>query len=1045
MEFRILGKLELRFQDQNHDFGWTKARQVMAVLLLTPGHPVSDRSLVAKLWDGEPLDAASVLRPVVSRLRRRLREIGATGGSNGELLRRISGAYILETDAENIDYHRFLRLCKDAQASAESGDIEHALRLYHDAESLWRGEPLNGLPGTWAETTRQTLQEDKLRAVTERIALELGRGLHNQLVPELHDLVARFPLDETLVELLMRALYASGRQADALSAYRRARERLVGEFAIEPSAELCDLHQRILLHDPSLAAPHPRSTSGPTAPNYLPVDPLTFTGRRGELATLTSDRVLGGTAVPVLAIDGMAGVGKTTLAVHLAHHLAPRYSDGLLYLDLQGHNATHKAVEPAAALDRLLRQLGIPGTEIPDELDTRAARWRRELAGRRVLVVLDDASGHQQIRHLLPGEPGCLVIVTSRRRLSGLEGAEPFPLEVLQPEDAAELFHRAAGTHREREPEHVTKVIRLCGHLPLAIQLVGSRLRHRPTWTVADLAARLSLDSQRLAEIRTENREISAAFELSFDALTPFQQWAFTRLGFHPGTEFTPHCVAVLLDRPLADAERFLEDLVDYHLITEPRHGRYRLHDLIRDYAVSLASRKSESERTGAVRRVLDYHLFLADRADRLLYQHRTRIPVNLDLPPRTHPDIETTDQAGTWLATELDDLLRLTRYAADHGWIRHSALFPHVLGRHLSSWGHWTEAVTLHQIAIDAWLRLDDQRGTARAMTDLGETLWEAGRLDESLGLATRALSMQIALDDQHGIAELLDLSGRVHWDRSELDVALRFLQQGLDIRRKIQDRSGVAKSLNHIAGLAHDKGDYRTASDRLREVLALHEADSDLRGRLVVLNNLGETEARLGNLSAALRNYERAATLTSEMTPKDKAGLLHNTASVLQQLGRHEEALERYQEALRTYVGIGDGRREAQTLNSIGSCYTDMGRAGQAIIHHQKALSITRELNARQEEIRALLGIGDAHDRTDRHETALCFFSEGLQVAQAIGDVHQEANCLDRMGSAAERTGDLQHARRLWQRALALYDHLEMPEAQPLRTRLRDLSEES
>ncbi|WP_424535084.1 tetratricopeptide repeat protein [Sphaerisporangium viridialbum] len=1041
MEFRILGPVELWSRERRHDLGWARERLVMAVLLMTPGRPVSAQSLIDRMWDGNPPEKARAhLQTHIARLRSRLQDIGE---GKGAYLRHISGTYILETDVEKIDYHRFRRLRAEARASAASGETDHALSLYQEAANLWRGEPLAGLQGAWAGITRKNLEDEMLGGTIERITLELGCGDHTRLIAELSELVTRFPFDEKLVELLMRALYVSGRQADALAAYRQARKRLVDELGTGASPALQELHQRILRRDPGLLPEaRARTTTENPPPNDLPRDVPTFTGRTAELAFLTSDRVLGDAAVPVLAIDGMAGVGKTAFAVHLAHRLAARYPDGRLYLDLHGHHAHQEAVEPAAALDRLLHRLGVSGREIPEELDARAGLWREELAGRRVLIVLDDATGHQQIRHLLPGVPGCLVIVTSRRRLAGLEGVESLSLDVLPPEDAATLLHRAAGARRALEAEHVATVTRLCGHLPLAIQLVGGRLRHRPAWTVADLAERLGRDNRRLAEIRAENREITAAFQLSYQDLTEAQQRAFVRFGLYPGAELTAYCAAALLESPLADAESLLDDLLDHHLIAEPRRGRYRFHDLIRDYAVSLSHQEPESERTAPLRRLLDYQLVLADRADRLLYPHRVRIPVEVDVPPRTSPDIATAGQAMKWLSTELDELLRLTRHAADHGWTRHAAMFPHVLSRHLSFWGHWADAVRVHASAVEAWRRSGDRPGAARAMSDLSEALWREGRLDECLEVAAQALRVQRALDDHHGVAELLDQSGRAHWHRSEFDVALGYFEQALDIRRAIDDRHGQAASLNHIAGIACDKGDYRGAFDRLRQVLALYEEGGDLRGRQVALNNIGELEAHLGNHATALGHYEQAAALAPETGPKDRATLLHNTANALQHLGRHGEALERYQNALHLYRDIGDRRSEAHTLNSIGSCYASVGHDVQALIHHQKALHLSTELSERQQQARALLGIGDAHQRARRHETSLEFYDRAVGVARGIGDVHQEAQTLDRMGTALHQTGHPAHARRNWEQALELYERVGVvPEAQSLRARLRGL----
>ncbi|MFC4584830.1 AfsR/SARP family transcriptional regulator [Sphaerisporangium corydalis] len=1002
MEFRILGPVELWSREQRHDLDWARERLVLAILLMTPGRAVPIRSIIGRVWDDNPPGKARArLQSSIARLRGRLQEIGDVGDAR---LRGISGAYILETDVENIDYHRFRRLRAEARASADAGETDHAIGLYHEAAKLWRGEPLAGLHGTWAETTRANLENEMLGSTMERVTLQHGVGEHTRLIAELSELVTRFPFDERLVELLMRTLYVSGRQADALAAYRQAQGRLNDQVGTEAGPALQELHQRILLHDPTLLPEtRARKTAGNPPPNDLPRDIPTFTGRTAELARLTSAEVLGAMAVPVLAVDGMPGVGKTAFAVHLAHLLTDRYPDGRLFLDLHGHSAHRQTVDPAAALDRLLRHLGVPGEGIPEDLDARAALWRKELARRKVLIVLDNAAGHEQISHLLPGVPGCLVIVTSRRRLAGLDGVESLSLDVLPAEDSATLLDRAAGTRRVLESEHVAAVTRLCGHLPLALQLVGSRLRHRPALSVADLAERLGRDDQRLTEIRAESRHIIAAFRLSYEELAENQRRAFVWLGYHPGLEFTAHSSAALFGLPLADAEQLLDDLLDQHLIAEPRPGRYRFHDLIRDYAVSLSGERPESERTDALHRLFDYYLFVTDRADRLLYQHRRRIPVEVKAPPRTSPALATADQAGRWLSTELENLLRLTLHASDNGWTRHAALLPHILSRHLSLWRHAADAIRVHTRAINAWQLLGDRPGVARAMTDLSEALWRTGRLDECLDVAAQALRIQQALGDEQGVAEVFGQCGLAHWHRSEFDLAMGCFEQALKIKRGLNDRYGMALSLNQIAGVAHDTGDYRAASDRLREVLALHEEDGNLHGHRVVLNNLGEVEARRGQYTSALSYYERAAAIVPETSPKDTATLLHNTANVLQHLDRYGEALERYKNALRIYREIGDRRCEAQTLNSIG----------------------------------------DAHQRARRHQTALEFYDRALQAIQGIGDVHLEAEVMDHMGLSFKHVGDQAQAQRVWQHALELYDHLGLAEAHRLRMRLQGLSE--
>ncbi|MEU4829934.1 tetratricopeptide repeat protein [Streptosporangium sp. NPDC023615] len=1033
MELRILGPVEFWSQGRRRDLGWAKERHILAVLLMTPGKPVSTTSLLHRVWDeNPPANARSNLHSHVARLKGRLRDAG-----DDVRLRGGSGAYSVETDPENIDYHRFRALCSKARSRIEKGDADGALRLYREAGRLWRGDPLSGLSGSWADHTRRKIEGDLLAGTVGRVELELLRGPDNGLVPELHDLVNRFRFNEKLIELLMLALYRGGRQAEALGVYRQAHKRLVGAHGTEPGPALRTLHQRILQGDPALLPDPWPARQGSRPPNSLPRDIHTFIGRTPEIDRLIDQRVRGD-AVTVLAIDGMAGVGKTALAVHLAHRLADDYPDGLLYLDLRGHDSQHEPMDPATALERLLRLLGVPVPGIPNELDERAAMWRTALAHRKVLLVLDDAAGHDQLGPLLPGVSGCLVVITSRRRLAGLDDVHSLSLEVLSPQEGAALFGRVVGARGMFQEDEVARVVRLCGHLPLAIQLAGSRFRHRPAWSVADLAELLDRDDRRLAEIRAGDRGIIAAFELSFNDLDEWQQRAFWRLGLHPGVDITADCAAALVESDRTEAERLLDDLLDHHLISEPRRGRYRFHDLIGEYARLLSEREPRSARAEAIRRVLDHHLLTADAADRLLYPHRTRGPAEMPRAAGPTSGIGTEEQALAWMNAEVDNLLRVARYAADHGWTRHAALLPRVLGRYLDVWGPWAEGAELHARAVEAWRELGDPSGTAYALADLSVVRRQTGRYEEALRLADEALAIQRALDDERAVADLLDNSGLVYWQRSEFDVALDCFERALRLRRTLDDRHGQAASLTHIGIIHSHRGDYTRAAEHLRGALGLYRRDGDRRGQQVALNNIGEIEFKLGDYTAALGHYEEAESLHPDMGPQNRAIWLNNVANVYQRLNRHADALECYRKALRIYGDIGDRRHEADALNNVGSCYVRMGRDAEALAHHHKALRVSTEISERREESQAHLSIGGIHHRAHRHDAALAHYREALDLARAIGDVHQEARTLDEMGAALASAGEGARARECWRRALGLYESLGVTEARVVRTRL-------
>ncbi|MFC7730735.1 ATP-binding protein [Actinomadura keratinilytica] len=760
----------------------------------------------------------------------------------------------------------------------------------------------------------------------------------------------------------------------------------------------------------------------------MPRDLATFTGRTRELERLTAMAEHDGGTTKVVAVDGMPGVGKTVLVVRLAHRLAARYPDGQIFLDLYGHDTENEPLAPAAALDQLLRLLGIPADRIPADLDGRAGLWRTELARRRVLLVLDNALGHDQIRRLLPGSPGCLVLITSRRRLSGLDAARAFSLDVLGPDEAALLLTRVAELSPDADPAAVATVARLCGHLPLALQLVGNRLRHRSSWTVADLTARLGADGRRLAELRAEERAVVTAFRLSYDGLDAVTRRAFRLLGLHPGAEVTAPDTAALLNTDRAQAEYLLDALHDHHLISEPKPGRYRFHDLIHEYARQLADRDPAPAREAALDRLLDHYLTTAEQADAALF------------PRSAAPSaFETADQARQWLDAELHNLLRAARHAADRGRHRHAALLARALRQYLEQQGPWSEAAVLHERAVQAWRTLGDDRQAALAMADLSRILLRAGHHEDSLHHATRGLRIGRALGDLELVATLLDQMGLLHWHRSEIDVAIGYYEQSLSTWQAIGNEVGEAEVRNHRSIALWHLGRYAEAADEMHAALALYEQAGDPQGRQMTLNNLGDVELHLGRYESALDYYERAAAV-KEMGRQHMPAWLMNVGTVYRKTGRLDEALECYRRALSICRGIGDRRGEATSLNHIGAWYGQAERDGEALIHFQKALSISREIAEKYQEICALRNIAAVYDRTGRYGIALQRYEESLALARAIGDTYQEACALDGMAKVLARTHGFAHALPHWRRSYRLYEALGVPEAAEVRTRLSE-----
>ncbi|NAS20953.1 hypothetical protein GT755_04540 [Herbidospora sp. NEAU-GS84] len=708
MRFRVLGTLEVRSDGHRVvRLGAAKQRVLLAVLLLHVNRPVHVDRLVDALWPQRPPRTAAVaLRTYVSALRQVL---GLAGRAEPPLLSTVPGGYEIRLTAADLDLLTFEDLAAQGRRALTAGRPGLASERLRGALGLWRGRPFEDValdPRLEAELIR--LEERKLAAQETWIESQLALGHHDDLLADLGALVAEQPLREHLHAQWMLALYRSGRQADALRAYRDLRRRLNVDLGIEPSPPLQRLHQQILGGHADLAAP---AGTPPVVPRELPRDIASFTGRTAEIAFLDEiatvpDAAEARGSSPVIgAVDGMAGVGKTTLAVHVAHRLADRYPDGQLFVDLRGFTRGGAPVDPGDALDQLLRSLGVPGDRIPHDPGARASLYRTRLAGRRVLVLLDNVATEAQVRPLLPGSPTCLVLITSRRRLAGLEDVRPLSLDVLPRADAVTLFARTAGEQRVsgEAPGLLAEIVELCGRLPLAIRIAAARLRIRPGWTPAHLADRMRDHQHRLGELEVGPLSIAAALDLSYHHLTPGQQDMYRLLGLHPGPDIEPRAAAALVGTTVEHAGRLLDDLVDAHLLQEPAPGRYRFHDLPRAHAsATLADEDTDHDRQEALTRLFDHY-------------------------------VET---ASTAVETELANLLAVAVHAARHGRPAHALGLSATLHRHLHECARYDDARVLHRTAVHAAKAIAD-------LCDLGDDHLTQGRFGPAAEYFERALKM--------------------------------------------------------------------------------------------------------------------------------------------------------------------------------------------------------------------------------------------------------------------------------------------------------------
>jgi tetratricopeptide (TPR) repeat protein len=875
-------------------------------------------------------------------------------------------------------------------AEAHDND-DQARELLERALQEWHGEVADGVDTPWFTQLRQKLAAERLAARLDLGDRQLRQNDPKPLLLDLPALADRYPLDERLAGQLMLALYHGGRQADALARYDRLRRTLADTYGVDPAPPLRELHQRILTEDPTLTTDRPRR-------NDLPRDITDFAGRGTEIARLldTLEQARGG-AVVVSAIDGMAGIGKTVLAVHAAHRLAERFPDGQLFLDLHGHTPGTPPIDPATALAALLRALGVPGERIPDSLDERAGLWRSHLAGQKTLVLLDNALDAAQVRPLLPGTASCLALITSRNRLTDLDVTLSLSLDVLSTVDALALFTDIVGAGRvASDPDAAREVVELCGCLPLAVRIAAARLRSRTAWTVAELAARLRDD--RLAELTTGDRSVSAAFTLSYRLLTDAQQRLFRGLGVLPVDTFDVYVAAALVGGTPREAERLLEDLLDAHLIEQRADGRFRLHDLLRQHARETAERDEPAQaRYDATTRVLDYYLHTSNLAAAHFAPGRRYDMAELAFPPADAPVFDGQPAALAWCAAEYPNLMSVTAYAAEYKQDAHVWQLAHALWYFFFLRGYYQDWIGTNELALAATERLGDRRAHADTLRFLGTAYWRTG----------------------------------------DFAAALHHHQLALEGYRKLGDQAGEAAALRNLGLVRERLGRYAEAMADTRAGLELHHGLGDRRGQGAALTALGRMHRQLGRYAEALEYLRQAVELLRAVgDPWGQAGCLREQGVCAARLGRYDEALDSLRESAALHRKLGNGSGEAHSLNQIGVVYRLRGEFATAIEEHQRALELTRDVGDHS-EMEVLNELGETCLAAGRPDDAREHHTHALRLAVATDQRHQQANAHNGIAHAI-RDVDPPGAREHWRRALAIYTEFGVPDADHVRAQL-------
>jgi DNA-binding SARP family transcriptional activator/tetratricopeptide (TPR) repeat protein len=1007
----VLGPLRAWRGGAAVSLGGPMQRAVLALLALNPDSGLGRAAIIDALWgDHPPATAAAMVQSYVSRLRYLL-----GGGGPGGLLVAVASGYRLQAAACELDQVTFAALVSRARDSHAAADFPEACDAYAGALALWRGEPLADLDVLRDHPAVTRLSQQRAAAVTGYAEAASAGGCHDRVLGDLRELAGREPLNERAHAWLMIVLAGSGHQAAALSVYDELRRRLDGQLGVMPGAELADAYARVLRQDiPGAAvrtaerAAAVRAAADATTPRQLPAGTGHFVGREAELAALTGmlDRTAGaGSTVVISAIGGTAGVGKTALAVHWAHHVAERFPDGQLYVNLRGYDVG----QPMPAIDALagfLRALGVAGPDIPVAADERAARYRSLLAGRRMLVVLDNAGQVEQVRPLLPGTPACMAVVTSRDSLAGLvarEGARRVDLGLLPAGEAVGLLRALIGGRVDADPGAAAALAAQCARLPLALRVAAELAVGRPAAPLADLVRELA-EQQQLLDLLDADGDprtaVRAVFSWSYRHLDADAARTFRLLGLHPGADLDLYAAAALTGTALERARQLCDQLARAHLIHTTRAGRHEMHDLLRAYACELAAAQDhESGRRAALTRLFDRYLHTAATAMDMLFpaeQHRRpRVP-----PPATPaPPLAGPAEALAWLDAERPGLVAVATHAAEHGWPGHATRLAGSVFRYLDAGGHYPEAVTIHGHARRAARRSGDRAAEATALAALGTVGMRQGRCEQACGHLEQALALYRETGDTRGAGRALSGLGLIGFQQGRYQQAVAYHREALALHRETGDQPGEARTLTHLGLLDARQGCYQEGAGHLRRALALFRATGDRSGEASALGNLGCIDLRQGR-------YRRAG-------------------------GYQEQALALFRE-------IGDRSGEAHALADLGDVDLRQGRYQRATGHLRQALALFTEIGDRSGEAVALNGLGEVSIATGRPEDARTQHTTALSLASQIGDQDQQARAHNGLAHSYSATGDPGHARRYWQEALSLYTGLGAPESEQVRAQL-------
>lgn len=1006
MELRILllGAVALRAGEERSPLGSPKAQLTLSALAWDAGRTLGVDTLVDRVWgEHPPAKPREALYVHIHHIRK---TFSALAGSNAPAVISRTHTYMLQTDPEAVDLRRYLRLLDKGRGLAEGGSEGDALKALQEAARLWGGEPLAGLPGAWAGEVRSLVVEKNFAAALLQADMASRLGRFEEAVAGLQPLAGQHSTKEPFARQLALALHGCGRTEEAARLLQRTLHHL-RRSGTDPSDDLARVHRGILAGTPIDAllpvSPARLVHEGTPEPvDTLPPD-VALVGRQTELDRLTAASTDASGAVQPTAITGMPGAGKTALAAGGARRMRGHFPDGRLLINLRGHSPHQPPMTSAEALRELLRRLGTPLRALPQDLESLVALWRTAARSRRFVAVLDDASGAEQVRPLLPGDSSSLVVITSRYQLAGLPGVQHIGLNVLTSVDAVALLRRTLGEERTANAAEAATLARLCGYLPLALDITANRLLSRPSWNISDLLKRFNRGSRRLPEIRDPYRAMTQSFKVSYQALAPVQQKVFRRLSLHIGSEFGPEAAAALAGLPLDETECVLEELLIGHLVTEPAPHRYQLHDLLREFAATLAEDDPPVENNRALERLLDHYLCTANEADRRAYPHRLRI----DLPTAAASYCWHDDEPQRWFTTEGPNLLAALEYTRTHSSPERLAMMAHTLAGFLSSEGYLSTATSVLHEAAAHWQSSENQATVGRILLDLGSVCANAGTYGTAIQSARKALEIAEVTADGDLEAEALHQLSIVYWHTARRAEAFDVQQRALRLRLARSDRLQQARSFNMMGTICLSLERQKEALKHFLESLARFRDVGDRRGQFIGLNNIAELYKEAGNLDSAINAYRQAVKLAQTLGSKAQYAILQiNLADTLRAHGQPTEALELYDAALPVLRSAGDRRSESIARRGIGQVLQATGRSEEALAYHTAALAIARTIQASLEEIQALRTLGEAEAATGRLSQARTHLERGLAQSRRIGAGSEETETLEVLARLQRRT---------------------------------------